>query len=719
MSESPFSGSWYRVAGIKPRLRSHAEIHRHLYRGRVWYVLQDHSSGRFHRFSPETNLLIGLMNGRRTLEEIWQAACTRLGDDAPTQDDVIALVASLHKADVLQTDAPPDITELHERKDRQDRMRLAQYIKNPLALRFPLVDPEPFLRAIAPLARLAFGWPGLLLWLAVVGYAALTAGTYWDVLTRDITDRVFSADNLILIGLVFPFAKLLHELGHAAAVKAAGGEVHEMGVMLLVLMPVPYVDASASSAFRDKKSRMLVGAAGMMVELLVAAVALFVWVHVEPGAVRAVAYNVMIIAGVSTLIFNANPLLRFDAYYILADFLEIPNLGQRANAYLGYLAKRYAFRAADQVSPDATAGEKAWFVFYAIASFFYRTFISLSIALAVATKYFFVGVLVALWSLYLMVLQPVGARLAWLVSSTELRKRRLSAITVTAGTCAAVAAIIAWLPAPSWTRTEGVAWAPEDALVRAGADGFVERVLATPNTRVKKGDALVVTADPELAARVEVLKAQLAEQQARETAAVRDRVQAAIIREEVAHLKERLATAEARAAQLVVRSPGDGLFVIDAPQDAPGRFVRRGELLGYVVEFSRLSVRVVVSQAEVDLVRKMTRRVELRPVERIPEVIEARVIRAAPAATDQLPSLALSQSGGGEVSLDPARPPAEAGTDPRAASTLFLFDLELADREAIRALGSRIYARFEREPEPLGTQWYRSVRRLLLEKFNV
>lgn len=720
MTQSLFSGSWYRVAGIRPRLRSHAQVHRHIYRGRVWYVLQDHASGRFHRFSPATNFIIGLMDGRRTLDEIWRAACTRLGDDAPTQDEVISLLSALHKADVLQSDAPPDIAELHQRKGRQERMKLAQYVRNPLSLRIPLLDPEPLLRATVPLARAAFGWSGLLVWLVVVGWAALLAGQHWNALTLDVTDQLLSAENLLLVGLVFPVAKLIHELGHAAAVKAFGGEVHEMGAMILVLVPIPYVDASASSAFQSKGQRMLVGAAGMMVELFLAALALFVWLNVEPGAVRAVAYNVIVVAGVSTLVFNANPLLRFDAYYILADYLEIPNLGQRANSYLGYLTKRYAFRMPDEIPPDATAGEKAWFVFYAIASFFYRTFVSLSIALFVATQYFVLGVLIAAWSLYLMVVQPAATKLAWLLSSAEVGRSRTRAVVVTFGVLAATAAAIAWVPAPSWTRTEGVAWAPEDAVVRAAVDGFVERVVAQPGRAVRKGDVLVETVDPELGARVAVLRAQLAEQEARRTAAVRDRVAESIVREEIEHLRQRLAAAEKRAAELTLRSPGEGVFLLDAPQDLPGRYVRRGEVLGYVADFSRVAVRVVVSQAEIDLVQKMTRRVELRTVERIPEVVEAKVVRATPAATDELPSLALSQSGGGQLSLDPSRTPASGGApEARAATTLFLFDLEIADRAAIRSLGSRIYARFEREPEPLGTQWYRAVRQLLLEKFNV
>ena len=148
--------------------------------------------------------------------------------------------------------------------------------------------------------------------------------------------------------------------------------VHEFGVMFLVFAPVPYVDASAASEFRSKWRRALVGAAGMIVEVFFAALALYVWLAVEQGLVRALAYNVMLIAGVSTVVFNGNPLLRYDGYYILADLLEIPNLAQRATRYWGYLVERYVFRTEDSKDFVATRGERIWLLLYAPASFFYR-----------------------------------------------------------------------------------------------------------------------------------------------------------------------------------------------------------------------------------------------------------------------------------------------------------------------------------------------------------
>ncbi|MGC9328004.1 MAG: hypothetical protein ACP5I1_10250, partial [Candidatus Hinthialibacter sp.] len=178
-----------------------------------------------------------------------------------------------------------------------------------------------------------------MVWLVVTVSAVITAGLHWSELTENVVDRILSAQNLAAITIIFPILKAFHEMGHAYAVKRWGGEVHEMGIMLLVLMPIPYVDASGASAFRDRRQRLLVGAGGMMVELFIAALALHLWVNIGEGYVRSALFNIIVLASISTILFNANPLLRYDGYYILSDWLEISNLAQRSLEYLGYLFK--------------------------------------------------------------------------------------------------------------------------------------------------------------------------------------------------------------------------------------------------------------------------------------------------------------------------------------------------------------------------------------------
>ncbi|HYI87600.1 MAG TPA: hypothetical protein VEX61_10940, partial [Burkholderiales bacterium] len=283
MTQQLLSPSWYRVAQLRPRLRSHFRIHRHEYRGRRWYVLQDAISRRSHRFDAQAYFIIGLMNGQRPMQAIWDAAVERFGDDAPTQEEIIRLLGQLHTADVMQCEISPDVEELLRRTRRiAGRTRIARWLA-PLAIKIPLFDPDRPLERWLPWYRPLFGAFGAALWLAVVGWGAVAAVQHWGELTQDLGNRMLAPDNLLLLALVFPLLKALHEFGHACAVKAWGGEVHEMGVMLLVLMPVPYVDASASSAFPERRRRMVVGAAGMIVELFVASIALALWLELQPG----------------------------------------------------------------------------------------------------------------------------------------------------------------------------------------------------------------------------------------------------------------------------------------------------------------------------------------------------------------------------------------------------------------------------------------------------
>ncbi len=343
MAGTLLSPLWYRVAGLRPRLKPHLRLHRHHYRGQLWFVLHDPGSGRSHRFTPGARLVLNGMDGQHSIAQLWDAAQRRLGEGAPTQDELIGLLGQLHHADLMQCDVTPDAAELFQRGRDQSRAKARQSFANPIALKIPLFDPHRLIDALLPLLRPLWNRWGALLWLAIVATGGTLAAMHAEELAADVSDRVLAVDNLVLLGLLFPLVKLLHELGHGIATRMRGGEVHEIGVMLLVLMPVPYVDASSASTFRSRWHRALVGFAGMGVELLLASLAMGVWLLVEPGLLRALAFNTLLVAGVSTLVFNGNPLLRYDGYYILADLLEMPNLAQRANRYVGHLVERFAF----------------------------------------------------------------------------------------------------------------------------------------------------------------------------------------------------------------------------------------------------------------------------------------------------------------------------------------------------------------------------------------
>lgn len=710
--ESLISSAWYRVSEIKPKLRSHAKIHRHTYRGDDWYVLQDKSSGRFHRFSPEAYYVIGQMDGTRSLNAIWEAACERLGDDVPTQDEMISLLSQLHRADVLQADVRPDIADLEERTTTFRRRQMIGYIRSPVSLRFPLFDPERLLERTQGVASWVFGWVGGLVWALVVIPALVLAIVNWQALSQNVTDQVFGAQNLMMIGLLYPAIKIVHEFGHAYAVKRWGGEVHEMGIMLLVFVPIPYVDASESTAFSQKWQRVLVDAAGILVELFLAGAALFIWLLVEPGTIRAICFNVMLIASVSTLLFNGNPLLRFDAYYVLADALEIPNMGQRANQYLGFLFQRWVVGNPDGEDPGGSTGERIWLGVYGVAALIYRIFVIVAIVMIAASRFFFFGVVVALWTIVGVVGTPLTNAIKKMsAQSPQNRNRTLSAVF---GMLAVVTILVFAVPVTLFTSTEGVLSPPEGSGVFAGTPGVVNRVLAEPGQTVRAGDPLVLVENDELAASVARLEAELEELETRHRAALSESpTQAEIVREEMVKVRGELQRAQEDLDDLTIRSPGDGVFYVMRPEDLPGRFLMRGSEIGYVVDPRFVRVRAVVWQDDVANIRKRTHRVDVRLSGDVERVRPAVILREVPMASQELPSLALSLEGGGSVALDPGSREA-----PRAFEPLFQFEVAVEGLVNPR-IGERVYLRFEHDPEPIGFRWYRAARRLLLGQFGV
>ena len=710
------SSQWYRVAALKPRLSGHVRLHRHVYRGRVWYALEDRVAGGHHRVNPAAWRVLRRFDGRRTLQSVWDEVLAELRDDAPTQDEIVNLLGRLNAADLMRFDVTPDVAELLERRQRRDRRQTLGRLLNPMSLRFPLWNPDAFLTHLARWLRPLPAWFVAAAWLALVGTALALLPPHWNELTRNFGERLMAADNLWLLAVAFPLLKAAHELAHGWAVKRHGGDVYEMGLMLLVFYPVPYVDASAANAFADKRARMGVGAAGMLAEIALAAIAFFCWLALEPGLARSIAYNVIVVGSVSTVLFNANPLLRYDGYFIFADWVEIPNLGQRATAHWQYLATRHLLGVASAEAPPATPHERRWFLAYAPLATAYRLSVTFGIAWFVAQHYFVAGLLLAAWALAGGVVWPVLKAAKAIATQPQYTSRALRVGAGLAATAAAVAAVLFVVPLPYHTQAEGVVWLPEQALLRAGADGFVSRVAVPAGTRVAAGDAVVETVEPGLQAKLGEQRARVAEAEARLDAAWARPAEAGRLGEELQReraARDRLAD---QSARLTMRPAAAGVLMLDRAADLPGRFLRQGEVVGHVIGAFTPYAKVVVAQDQGDRVRSQTRGVEVKLPQALAATLDGRLIRAVPKASQELPSAALGHGGGGSIVTDPREP---NGT--KSMQTVFEFDVELpALRDAPQVfLGSRAYVSFEHAPEAVGWRWLRRLRTQLLSQFQV
>jgi putative peptide zinc metalloprotease protein len=257
-------------------------------------------------------------------------------------------------------------------------------------------------------------------------------------------------------------------------------------------------------------------------------------------------------------------------------------------------------------------------------------------------------------------------------------------------------------------------WLPESQIVRAGANGFLSRYLASPGSRVVSGDALIESVDPVLSAETRVAEARVAELEAQYNQHfVTDRVQAQVTRQLLDRELAALERVRERGADLIARSHDAGVFTVPRDVDLPGRFFRKGELIAYVIGPAQPLARVIVHQGEVDVVRLATQRVEVRPSNRVETVVTGKIIRQVPGGADQLPSKALAPEGGGTVPVDPR--------DPKGMKTIErVFQLEIQlDAPTTELFGARVFVRFDHVAEPLGQQWYRGLRRLFLTRFHV
>lgn len=710
MAESLFSPLWYRVSDLHPRLRAGVRVQRQLYHGETWYLLVDSTAGRQNRINRAAYELIGHFDGRNSVNEVWTLLLEKLGDDAPTQNEVVRILSRMSDAELVQFERTPDIVGLFRNREQRERRRRPWV--NPLAFSIPLFDPARVLDRLEPVLRPFMRPATFAVWVVIVILAASTAGTHWNELRAHAGIYMLTGYYLMLAWVCYPVIKGLHELAHALAVRRWGGEVHEMGVTLMFFMPMPYTDASAANAFRNRWDRAAVSAAGIMVELGLAAVALWLYLELGPGLLRDIAFVVLFLCGASSLFFNANPLVRFDGYYLFCDVLDLPNLGVRSRAYWMHRVLSVLGGADRADAPAMTRRERKWLLFYAPASLIYRVVLSLALTMWLGSKSAWLGWIAGALVIAFVIVRPAWAVVREVLAALPLGRVRRRAALIAGAAGAGVLALTLAVPFPRTLLVQGVVWPPEQAQVRADTEGFVMRVLARDGDVVEPGTPLVELDEPQLrtehvglVSRVQLLEAQ------RYQVLMNDPAKAKNVIEELGRAQAELKRIEERIGYLTVRSQVSGKLVLPHSEDLPGAFVKKGTMLGYVLTGAPTAVRAVVSNESGPLVRASGQGVEvLLPGQGSP--LPARLERRVPAAAHVLPSAALGERGGGRYVTDPAD---KEGV--RTLEPVFLFDLALQG-ERLQSLGQRAWVRFDLGYEPLAVQGYRRFRQLLLKHFN-
>jgi len=720
-----FSESWYRVAELKPRLRSLVQSYRQRYRGRTWHVLRDSANNKFFRLDEASYHFVGLLDSRRTVADAWKICCEQLGDSAPTQGEAIQLLGQLYQSNLLEAELPADAQGMFERFSKRRRKEVGGYFMNVLFSRIPLIDPDHFLDRWVKVFGWCFGPVGITLWSMLLGVGlwsiAGRTGDLWDQ-----KSGILDPSNLPLLYVCMILIKAIHELGHGFACKHFGkqshsvGEVHTMGIMFIVFMPLPYVDASSAWALRNKWHRAFIGAAGMYVEVAIGAAAAIIWANSVPGTLtHALAYNLIFIAGVTTILFNANPLIKFDGYYILSDLLEAPNLAQRSKDYLYFLVKKLVYGVRRPRDPSHTPGERFWLAIYAVSASIYRVFISVSIVLFVVDTLKYMGILLALSGVVGWVIVPMGKWVHYLFVSPELYRVRPRAQLATVVFFALLIGTLGFIPMPYHSRGEGVVEPGRIEMVFAGADGFIDTVL-TSGTAVKvNGPDLVRSTNHELQIERRRLLAQMGLHEAYYRQARSDEpAQAQVVLGKIEAINEQLVRVDDQLQSLLISPPFDGVWVSQNADRLRGTYTKQGEPIGQIADTRELVVRVTTDQyvgPQVMRYSGVDSTVQMRVRGRPEVLVEGQVVKVLQAARRELPSAALGYAGGGTLAVDTQD---EQGT--RAEKPFFEVQIKPTVQPGGAAslhAGQRVVVRFTLPGTPLLKQWWLTIRQVIQQRF--
>ncbi|MCL1939747.1 MAG: M50 family metallopeptidase [Desulfovibrionaceae bacterium] len=718
---STYHDQWYLVESLTPALRPDVNIRRQTYWGTPWYILSEPDNNAHFRLARGGYAFVSMLDGSRTVQEIWETCQDADEDEALTQGEVIALLGRLHTSGLLLLDMPADTDTLLRRKQERRLKKLGSTLSSFLFLRIPLWAPDAFFTRFQHIGGLAFRPLGFLLWLVLLFLAAHALIVNWDIFVAEARQTLNPA-NLIWIYAVIILAKIVHECGHAFACKyftardGLTGDVHSMGIMLLLFAPVPYIDVSSSVQIRSRWARAAIGLAGVYCELFLAFLATLVWANTAEGtSLHLLARNCVLITSVTTLLFNINPLLRFDGYFVFSDLLDMPNLYQRSQAYMVYLFKRWLLGVAKAVTVVHKRNEKIFYPVYATAAFLYRIVITVSIFLILEENFATLGTLLAVSLFLLWFGLPALKGLVYLFTGTELAGMREQALLRFSLFVGVLGVLLLGIPVESAVVVEGVVESREQNAIFAEVEGTLTGFALT-DTSVSKGVTRVITIDnPGLMAELErmALSAAVVLAKLEHAHHKGDTNAAGMYALELQATVRQLDILRIQAAKQAINAPVNGVWVAPDLTRRHGKWIGKGDMLGSIYSPDNLRLRAAVDQFDAarlfaePLVRAeftVSRRADIR--DRDGKLFSARPENdPVPAGRRQLfhPSLAM-QAGGDTATVQ--------GPRGEVLTASHFFELRLLpEEEAVPHLapGQKVLVRLVFGKQSLGEQWMRRI----------
>ena len=566
--------------------RSDLEAKRATYLGRAYWIVKDPIGLKYYRFQDEEYFILEQLDGTKSLDAIKEAFEARFPPQKITLEEIQSFIGQLHQCSLIVVGVPDQGHELLKRRKKRRRKEVMAQCSNILAIRFKGVDPNRFFDWLMPYVRWCFHPVTLCLCLVSMLAALLLVGIEFDYFRSKLPEfqQFFGPENLILLSITLGLTKVLHEFGHGLSCKHWGGECHELGVMILVLTPCLYCNVSDSWMIPSKWKRAGIVIAGVFVECTLASICTFIWWFTNENLLHYLCLNVMFISSLSTIVFNLNPLLRYDGYYLLSDLLEIPNMRQKATKIMTQKASSWFLGMEQQDDPFLPKRNQGWFALYTIGAVSYRWVVTASILFFVYHFFDAYGLkvlaqIIAAMSLYGLLIAPLWkiAKFFWVpgriyrVKKTRFYLSLSAVLALIAGFCLIPFPYSIYAPAVIELRSNDASTAN---VLAPKSGGFLAEIatkangeLIEPGDFVKKGDLLARLQNPTLDAELMALQGQrreteqemrMCEQLGAEREAVA-RLQE--LRARLDGLRKAIAELQAQRLQLELRAPIDGVVV--------------------------------------------------------------------------------------------------------------------------------------------------------------
>lgn len=635
-------------SGVIVRARADLRVSLRSERGTAFHFIEDPLRNQFYRLGKAEFALFEALDGNRSLEEAVAVAATKPDIDALNFEQALSLTKWLVEAGLASSGASQS-TERIERRGESRRWNRWKRI-NPWFMRLTFGSPEPWLNRFQPLGEFLFGRVFLSLWLtAAIAAVSIVAGE-WQVITAQSPLNLGWRGGATLLA-IWCLLKVVHETAHALACRHVGGTVGNVGIAFVLGMPSPFVEVSSVWKQRNRNGRILVSLAGVYVETFLASLSIIVWQFSGDGIVRQSALATAMIAGASTLIFNLNPLMRFDGYFALADWVDVSNLSTRAAARASQFLRRHLLGADESptIRPDGV--EPQWLVPFGLATMFWRLLVVVgmfSLALYKLGPYPTVAICAlpfGLWARKLF--HSIQAACRSLGRGFDLRRFLTSWCLLSA-----LIGTTLYFYDPRTIEVSAVVDYEPLSIVRTSGSGFVREVFVEDGDYVEAGRPIIRLENEELTMEFEQtrlgIQQHLAKARIHRKSGALAKEQSELLQRDALEVKfNHLAS---RMEHLVVRAPVSGRIVSRGIAQLPGRWLTDGSDVVALGSNSSKHVVAALPQSAAVAIGESNGDYRLR-LSGSSEVITLSALRTDPRAGCELIHPALSIEHGGDIPI--------------------------------------------------------------------